>query len=111
MADHAETKTAETPSSTAKPTGTAAVPAKPPVKASAEKAGEPAPPDRMRRRVIWTAIGRNLGVNFLMFLRSFFTRALYEPNTAFSNGHAAPFRFGIIQRYLITIRTSVISEP
>ena len=87
MADHAETKTAETPSSTAKPTGTAAAaPAKPPVKASAEKAGAQAPPDRMRRRVIWTAIGGYLGVNFLMFLRFFFPRALYEPNTVFSIG-------------------------
>jgi cytochrome b6-f complex iron-sulfur subunit len=96
MADHAETKTAETPSSTAKPTGTAAAPAKPPVKA--DKAGE-APPDRMRRRVIWTAIGGYLGVNFLMFLRFFFPRALYEPKTRFLIGYPSDFGFGVDTKF------------
>src|ERR1700688_3297454 len=108
MADHAETKTAETPSSTAKPTGTPTAPAKPPVKASAEKA---APPDRMRRRVIWTAIGGYLGVNFLMFLRFFFPRALYEPNTVFSIGYPSDFDLGVNQQFLMSNRIWVIKEP
>ena len=95
MADHAETKTAEIPSSAAKPSGTASVPAaKPPSKPGADKAGAEAPPDRMRRRVIWTAIGGYLGINFLMFLRFFFPRALYEPNTVFSIGFPADFSPG-----------------
>src|SRR6202045_3850489 len=111
MADHAETKSAEIPSSTAKPTGTPTVPAKTPVKASAAKAGESAPPDRMRRRVIWTAIGGSLGVNFLMFLRFFFPRALYEPNTVFTIGYPADFNLGIDQRYLMTNRSWVVREP
>ena len=109
MADHAETKTAEAPSSTAKPTGTTAAPAKPPVKASAGKAE--APPDRMRRRVIWTAIGGYLGVNFLMFLRFFFPRALYEPNTVFSIGYPSDFDLGVNQQFLMSNRIWVIKEP
>ena len=111
MADHAETKTADSPSSVAKPTGAPAVPAKPPVKASAEKASDAAPPGRMRRRVIWTAIGGYLGVNFLMFLRFFFPRALYEPNTVFSIGFPADFALGVNQQFLVTNRVWVIKEP
>jgi cytochrome b6-f complex iron-sulfur subunit len=112
MADHAETKTAEIPSSAAKPSGTATVPAsKPPSKPGAEKAGADAPPDRMRRRVIWAAIGGYLGINFLMFLRFFFPRALYEPNTVFSIGFPADFALGVNQQFLNTNRVWVIKEP
>ena len=112
MADHAETKTAEIPSSAAKPSGTASVPAaKPPSKPGADKAGAEAPPDRMRRRVIWTAIGGYLGINFLMFLRFFFPRALYEPNTVFSIGFPSDFSLGVNQEFLVTNRVWVIKEP
>ena len=112
MADHAETKTAEIPSSAAKPSGTAPVPAaKPPSKPGAEKAGAEIQPDRMRRRVIWAAIGGYLGINFLMFLRFFFPRALYEPNTIFTIGYPADFALGIDQRFLMTNRVWVIREP
>src|SRR5690348_12031875 len=110
MADHADTKTVDTPSSTAKPTGTPAAPAKPPVKAGAEKAAAGAPPDRMRRRIIWTAIGGYLGINFLMFLRFFFPRALYEPNTVFSIGFPSDFSLGVNQQFLMTNRVWVIKE-
>jgi cytochrome b6-f complex iron-sulfur subunit len=65
----------------------------------------------MRRRVIWTAIGGYLGVNFLMFLRFFFPRALYEPNTVFSIGYPADFGLGVDQRFLMTNRVWVIKEP
>ena len=65
----------------------------------------------MRRRVIWTAIGGYLGVNLLMFLRFFFPRALYEPNTVFSIGYPADFALGIDQRFLMTNRVWVIREP
>lgn len=35
--------------------------------------------NRVRRRFIWTFLWGYLGVNFLMFLRYFFPRALFEP--------------------------------
>ena len=111
MADNVEAKPAETSVSPAKPTGAPAPPAKPVAKASADKAAAAAPPDQMRRRVIWAAVGGYLGINFLMFLRFFFPRALYEPNTVFSIGYPSDFSLGIDQRYLMTNRSWVIREP
>ena len=65
----------------------------------------------MRRRVIWTAIGGYLGINFLMFLRFFFPRALYEPNTVFSIGFPSDFDLGVNQQFLMGNRIWVIKEP
>jgi len=64
-----------------------------------------------RRRVIWACIWGYLGVNFLMFLRFFFPRALYEPNTIFSVGYPSDFNVGIDQRFLMTNRSWVVREP
>ena len=65
----------------------------------------------MRRRLIWTAVGGYLGVNLLMFLRFFFPRALFEPNTVFSIGYPADFALGIDLRFQITNRIWVVREP
>jgi cytochrome b6-f complex iron-sulfur subunit len=64
-----------------------------------------------RRRVIWACIWGYLGVNFLMFLRFFFPRALYEPNTVFDIGFPSDFALGIDQRFLMTNRVWVVREP
>ena len=64
-----------------------------------------------RRRIIWACIWGYLGVNFLMFLRVFFPRALYEPNTIFSVGYPSDFNLGIDQRFLMTNRSWVVREP
>ena len=64
-----------------------------------------------RRRIIWACIWGYLGVNFLMFLRFFFPRALYEPNTIFSVGYPSDFNLGIDQRFLMTNRSWVVREP
>jgi cytochrome b6-f complex iron-sulfur subunit len=64
-----------------------------------------------RRRIIWACIWGYLGVNFLMFLRFFFPRALYEPNTKFDIGYPADFALGIDQRFLMTNRVWVVREP
>jgi cytochrome b6-f complex iron-sulfur subunit len=64
-----------------------------------------------RRRIVWALIWGYLGVNFLMFLRFFFPRALYEPNTVFNIGFPADFSLGIEQRYLMTNRVWVVREP
>ena len=64
-----------------------------------------------RRRIVWACIWGYLGVNFLMFLRFFFPRALYEPNTVFTIGYPADFNLGIDQRYLMTNRSWVVREP
>ena len=72
-----------------------------------------------RRRIVWACIWGYLGVNFLMFLRFFFPRALYEPNTIFNIGYPADFALGIDQRFLTTKiacgwcanRTDVVIPP
>jgi len=64
-----------------------------------------------RRRIIWACIWGYLGVNFLMFLRFFFPRALYEPNTIFTIGYPSDFNLGIEQRFLMTNRSWVVREP
>lgn len=91
---------------------------------SAEKHGAPAAPpaattansqkkdvDRTRRRFIWTFLWGYLGVNFLMFLRYFFPRALFEPPTSFNAGYVADYSLGIDQRYLQSNRCWVVREP
>jgi cytochrome b6-f complex iron-sulfur subunit len=64
-----------------------------------------------RRRIVWACIWGYLGVNFLMFLRFFFPRALYEPNTTFNIGFPSDFALGIDQRFLMTNRVWVVREP
>jgi cytochrome b6-f complex iron-sulfur subunit len=103
MADQTESKAAAaTP-----PTGAAPVAAKkqPP----ADK--QPDVVNKSRRGLIWALIWGYMGINFLMFLRFFFPRALYEPNTVFNIGFPADFALGIDQRFLMTNRVWVIREP
>jgi cytochrome b6-f complex iron-sulfur subunit len=108
MADPVEGSTPAQP-----PVKTGAVPAaKAPAAKPAAKPKESADaPDPMRRRVIWGMIYGYLGINLLMFLRFFFPRALYEPNTIFNIGYPADFSIGIDQRYLMTNRAWVVREP
>jgi cytochrome b6-f complex iron-sulfur subunit len=68
-------------------------------------------PDKNRRRMIWGFIGAYLGVNFLMFLRFFFPRALYEPNTIVNIGFPTDFQQGVNQEFLQSNRLWVVLEP
>src|SRR5262245_16724158 len=104
MADNSETSPTGATTSTAKPAVAPPPAAKPAVKAAPDV-------DRTRRRFIWTAVGGYLGVNLLMFLRFFFPRALFEPNTVFSIGYPADFVLGVDQRFLMTNRVWVVREP
>jgi cytochrome b6-f complex iron-sulfur subunit len=104
MPDISEGKVAETPSTAAATQGGNAATAAD-TKAAAKEI------HTGRRRIIWAFIWGYLGVNFLMFLRFFFPRALYEPNTIFSIGYPSDFNLGIDQRYLMTNRSWVVREP
>ncbi len=52
-----------------------------------------------RRRFVMAGILGFLGVNFLMFLRFFFPRALYEPKTKFLIGYPSDFGFGVDTKF------------
>jgi cytochrome b6-f complex iron-sulfur subunit len=95
------------PKAVAKPT------APPPAaKPAAKSKGDSAkPPDPARRRVIWGMIYGYLGINLLMFLRFFFPRALYEPNTIVNIGYPSDFMDGVNQQFLQSNRIWVIKEP
>ena len=104
MADIPEAKVAETPSAAAATQGANASTA-----ADSKVAAKEI--NTSRRRIVWACIWGYLGVNFLMFLRFFFPRALYEPNTIFTVGYPSDFNLGIDQRYLMTNRSWVVREP
>jgi cytochrome b6-f complex iron-sulfur subunit len=67
--------------------------------------------NKERRQVVWALIGAYLGVNFLMFLRFFFPRALYEPNTNINIGYPPGFQLGVNQQFLQSNRIWVVVEP
>jgi cytochrome b6-f complex iron-sulfur subunit len=52
-----------------------------------------------RRRVVWSCVIGYLGANFLMFLRFFFPRALFEPKTVFKIGYPSDFSLGVDTKF------------
>lgn len=87
----------------AKPVGTSA--------GAKSKTVESAPPDpvnKMRRRIIWTAIGGFLATNFLMFLRFFLPRTIFEPSTVFRVGYPSDFGFGVDTKFQQQYRVWVV---
>ena len=98
---------------TAEPTATPAGAGRAGVISSKKKENKPAQQriNQERRRFAWGLIGGYLGINFLMFLRFFFPRALYEPNTSVNIGFPSAFQLGVNQGFLQSNRMWVIVEP
>ena len=90
----------------------AAEPAKPaaPAKPVAKAAEPKLQPNKQRRRFIWTAIGAFLAANFLMFLRFFFPRALFEPSPVFRIGYPSDFQLGVDEKFKQQYRIWVVRE-
>jgi cytochrome b6-f complex iron-sulfur subunit len=63
---------------------------------------------RKRRRFVWSCIVAFLGTNFLMFLRFFFPRALFEPKTQFSVGPLTDFGVGVDTKFQEQFRIWVV---
>jgi len=61
-----------------------------------------------RRRVVAACVLGFLGTNFLMFLRFFFPRALYEPKTVFRIGYPSDFGFGVDTKFQKDYRIWVV---
>lgn len=101
MPEHVDPKTAEKSSASAAPL----------IPSQANSPQSPEGVNRTRRRLIWTFIGGYLGVNFLMFLRYFFPRTLFEPPTVFKAGYVSDYGLGVDQRYLQSQRCWVVREP
>ncbi len=91
---------------------------KPPGKPTpaAAKGGESAPQqeppaNKTRRRVIWSCVVGYLAANFLMFLRFFFPRALFEPNTVFHIGYPSDYQLGVSDKFKQQARLYIVKEP
>ncbi len=110
MPDPTEGKTAEGAGSPAPPPPAPKPTAKPAEKR--EAGSKPASPAvDMRRRLIWACIWGYLGVNFLMFLRFFFPRTLFEPKTLFTIGSPADFSIGVDTKFQKEYRIWVVRTP
>ena len=68
----------------------------------------PDPVNTMRRRITWTAIGGFLAVCFLMTLRFFLPRTLFEPSTIFRIGYPSDFGFGVDTKFQQDYRIWVV---
>ena len=97
-------------SAVAVPSKPAARPSAPPKPASASPA-EPAGPGKLRRRIIWSCVWGFVAANFLMFLRFFFPRALFEPETVHAIGYPSDFSIGVNEKYKQAYRIWVVNEP
>ena len=75
--------------------------------------GDPASQDviKPRRRFVGFAIGGFLTANFLMFLRFFFPRTIFEPKTVFRIGTPADFALGVDTRFQNAQRIWVVRNP
>ncbi|HLY59817.1 MAG TPA: Rieske 2Fe-2S domain-containing protein [Terriglobia bacterium] len=85
-------------------------PAAKPAAAPAKEVKEP-DPNQLRRRLTWTCIVAFLGANFLMFLRFFFPRALFEPSNICNLGYPSDYVLGVSDRFKQECRIYVVREP
>lgn len=65
---------------------------------------------KLRRRLVWTAVAGFLATNFLMFLRFFFPRTLFEPSTRFRIGYLSDFGLGVDERFKQSHRIWVVRQ-
>jgi len=65
-------------------------------------------PVRMRRRIVWACIWGFLATNFLMFLRFFFPRTLFEPSSVFRIGFPSDYGLGVDTKFQQQYRIWVV---
>jgi cytochrome b6-f complex iron-sulfur subunit len=66
---------------------------------------------KLRRTLTWTAVVGFLATNFLMFLRFFFPRTLFEPSSRFRIGFPSDFPLGVDERFKQSHRIWVVRQP
>lgn len=69
---------------------------------------EPDPVNKLRRGIIWASLGGFLATCFLMFLRFFLPRTLFEPPTSFRIGYPSDFGFGVDTKFQQQYRIWVV---
>ncbi len=69
----------------------------------------PDPPvNKLRRRIVWASIASFMGVSFLMFLRFFLPRAIFEPSSIFRIGFPGDYAVGVDTKWQQQYRIWVV---
>lgn len=87
------TTTGSAKTDVAKPAPKAAAPAKP--KGAVIVSTPDAPINKIRRRIVWWSIVGFLVTCFLMFIRFFLPREIFEPSSVFKIGYPSDYALGI----------------
>jgi len=84
-------------------------PAAPAAKVPAKTAAKPAavvveshpdpPVNKVRRRIVWASVAGFLTTCFLMFVRFFLPRAIFEPSSTFKIGFPGDYALGVDTKY------------
>jgi len=82
------------PAAPAKASPTAAKPVPKAAGAVVQSAPDP-PVNKMRRRIVWASVVGFLTTCFLMFLRFFLPRAIFEPSSTFRIGAPSDYALGV----------------
>jgi cytochrome b6-f complex iron-sulfur subunit len=109
-----KSETAKPNEPTAEPASAAPAEAKPSAWSRLrETIGEQSPQEAIkpRRRFVGFALAGFLTTNFLMFLRFFFPRTIFEPKTVFRIGTTADFGLGVDTRFQASRRIWVVRNP
>jgi len=86
------------PASTTPAPKPAAKPAGKPPSAVVESTPDP-PVNKMRRRIVWASVAGFLTTCFLMFVRFFLPRAIFEPSSVFKIGFPGDYALGVDTKY------------
>ena len=78
--------------------------------ATLESAPDP-PVNKMRRRIVWAAVAGFLTTCFLMFVRFFLPRSIFEPSTKFRIGFPDDYAIGVDQKWQQQYRIWVDKTP
>ena len=75
-------------------------PARPPAKAAVVVESRPDPPvNKKRRQIVWLSVTGFLTTCFLMFVRFFLPRAIFEPSSTFKVGFPGDYALGVDTKY------------
>jgi cytochrome b6-f complex iron-sulfur subunit len=85
-------------------------PAAKPTGATLETAPDP-PVNKMRRRIVWAAVAGFLTTCFLMFVRFFLPRSIFEPSTKFRIGFPDDYAIGVDTKWQQQYRIWVDKTP
>jgi cytochrome b6-f complex iron-sulfur subunit len=85
------------------------VAARPPAGPLVESAPDP-PVNKLRRRIVWGSIFSFLAIDFLMFLRFFLPRAIFEPSSVFRIGFPGDYALGVDTKWQQQYRIWVVKN-